>query len=76
MTGHELWMSGASQVVYTAIMANMGFIAPNANFTSPDDGSAGLDIVTRALPRPPRRALLNAAGFGGTNSSLVVGFGP
>jgi 3-oxoacyl-[acyl-carrier-protein] synthase-1 len=76
MTGHELWMSGASQVVYTTIMANMGFIAPNANFTSPDEGSAGLDIVTRALPRPPRRALLNAAGFGGTNSSLVVGFGP
>jgi len=32
MTGHELWMAGASQVVYTVIMAQQGFIAPNANF--------------------------------------------
>ncbi len=76
MTGHELWMSGASQVVYTAIMAGMGFTAPNANFTAPDEACAGLNVITGALPRPPRRALLNAAGFGGTNSSLVVGFGP
>ena len=36
MTGHELWMSGASQVVYTVIMAQEGFIAPNVNFENPD----------------------------------------
>jgi 3-oxoacyl-[acyl-carrier-protein] synthase-1 len=75
MTGHELWMSGASQVVYTTIMATHGFIAPNLNFQTPDSHSEKLNIVTDTLPRAPRMALCNSAGFGGTNSSLVVTFG-
>lgn len=74
MTGHELWMSGASQLVYCALMARGGFIAPNVNFTEPDPACAGLNIVRKTIHRPPRLALLNAAGFGGTNSCLVVDF--
>lgn len=76
MTGHELWMSGASQVVYCVLMARDGFIAPNANFEAPDDDTRGLNLVTKTLPRPPRNALLNSAGFGGTNASLFLAFGP
>lgn len=72
MTGHELWMSGASQVVYSIIMAQQGFIAPNINFQTPDEASAKLNIVTHALDRPPRNVMCNAAGFGGTNSCLIV----
>jgi 3-oxoacyl-[acyl-carrier-protein] synthase-1 len=75
MTGHELWMSGASQVVYATIMANHGFIAPNINFDTPDTSSAKLNIVTETLPHAPQRVLCNSAGFGGTNSSLIVRFG-
>ncbi|NTU59442.1 MAG: beta-ketoacyl-[acyl-carrier-protein] synthase family protein [Deltaproteobacteria bacterium] len=75
MTGHELWMSGASQVVYCALMARDGFIARNLNFEEPDEGTAGLEIVAQTIGRPPRNALLNAAGFGGTNSSLFLAFG-
>ena len=75
LTGHELWMSGASQVVYSTIMAQQGFIAANANFSGPDEDSARLDIVTETLQRSPRRVLCNSAGFGGTNSCLVLGFG-
>ena len=45
MTGHELWMSGASQVVYSVIMVRQGFIAPNANFSEPDEYSARLNIA-------------------------------
>lgn len=76
MTGHELWMSGASQVVYTTIMARQGFIAPNINFSEPDEWSARLRIVTETIDRSPRTALCNSAGFGGTNASLSLRFSP
>ncbi|MEA3466099.1 MAG: beta-ketoacyl-[acyl-carrier-protein] synthase family protein [Thermodesulfobacteriota bacterium] len=75
MTGHELWMSGASQVVYTILMAQDGFIAPNINFTSPDEHSTGLKIVTKTLFHSPEQVLCNSAGFGGTNSCLVLRMG-
>lgn len=74
MTGHELWMSGASQVVYTTIMACEGFIAPNINFDEPDEDSEKLNIVRETINRPPRTAMCNAAGFGGTNSCLILRF--
>ncbi len=74
MTGHELWMSGASEVVYATIMARDGFIAPNINFKTPDTSSAHLNIVTETVRRSPRNVLCNAAGFGGTNASLVLRF--
>ena len=74
MTGHELWMSGASQVVYTTLMARNGFIAANCNFGEGDAESARLNIVRETLPTPPRAALCNAAGFGGTNSCLALTF--
>jgi 3-oxoacyl-[acyl-carrier-protein] synthase-1 len=75
MTGHELWMSGASQVVYCALMARDGFTARSVNFHTPDEDSAHLNILIETLPRPPEIALLNSAGFGGTNSCLAVRFG-
>ncbi|MCD6526737.1 MAG: beta-ketoacyl-[acyl-carrier-protein] synthase family protein [Desulfuromonas sp.] len=75
MTGHELWMSGASQVVYSSLMARDGFIAPNINFSSPDQHSDGLRIATETICQAPELVLCNSAGFGGTNSCLVVRFG-
>lgn len=74
MTGHELWMSGASQIVYTTIMAQQGFIAPNINFDEPDEDSARLNIVKETINRSPRTAMCNAAGFGGTNSCVILRF--
>ena len=74
MTGHELWMSGASQVVYSTIMAQNGFIAPNANFSEPDEFSACLNIAAERIDRSPEHVLCNSAGFGGTNSCLVLKF--
>jgi 3-oxoacyl-[acyl-carrier-protein] synthase I len=74
MTGHELWMSGASQVVYSVIMAMKGFIAPNINFEHPDEISERLNIVKETIPSGPRTVLCNAAGFGGTNSCLLLRF--
>lgn len=74
LTGHELWMSGAAQVVYTTIMAQQGFTAASFNFSNPDEETAGLNIIRETLPNPPQKAMCNSAGFGGTNSSLVLTF--
>lgn len=74
MTGHELWMSGAAQVVYSCLMARNDFMAANLNFDGPDESSSTLDIITKTRQQPITSALCNAAGFGGTNSSLLLGF--
>jgi len=74
MTGHELWMSGASQVVYATIMAQQGFIAPNINYQKPEGATSGLNIIRETIPQAPGKVLCNSAGFGGTNSSLVIAF--
>ena len=74
MTGHELWMSGASQVVYSVVMARQGFIAPNANFAEPDEFSARLRIAAETVRETPEHVLCNSAGFGGTNSCLLLRF--
>lgn len=72
MTGHELWMSGASQVVYSILQAQGGFIAPTINFSNPDEDSAKLNIITTRQDRHPGRVMHNSAGFGGTNSCIIV----
>ncbi len=45
MTGHECWMAGASEIVYSIIMMLGNFVAPNINFENPDEYSEGLNIV-------------------------------
>lgn len=75
MTGHELWMSGAAQVVYSTLMAEHGFIAPNINFQTPDETSRRLRIAASTVNQSPELVLCNSAGFGGTNSCLVLRFG-
>jgi 3-oxoacyl-[acyl-carrier-protein] synthase-1 len=74
MTGHELWMSGAAQAVYSVIMAMNGFMAPNINFENPDEHSARLNIATETVERAPQKVMCNSAGFGGTNSCIVLDF--
>ena len=72
MTGHECWMAGASEVVYSMLMMQHGFIAPNLNFEKPDEHSAQINIVPETLKKDFDLFLSNSFGFGGTNSSLVV----
>jgi 3-oxoacyl-[acyl-carrier-protein] synthase-1 len=74
MTGHELWMSGAAQVVYSTIMAQQQFIAANINYRQPSEATAGLNIIRETIPQAPTRVLCNSAGFGGTNAALVLAF--
>ena len=74
MTGHELWMSGAAQVVYACLMAGHGFTAPNRNFTAGDEVTGLIRVIPETMHEPPQKALCNAAGFGGTNSCLALDF--
>lgn len=75
LTGHELWMSGAGQVVYSVIMASHGFTAGTRNFVRPDAGTEGIPVLTATLETPPRHVLCNAAGFGGVNACLALEVG-
>jgi len=72
MTGHEMWMGGASEVIYSTIMMNHGFIAPNINFENPDATTACLNLITSTTPAGIKAFLSNSFGFGGTNSAIVV----
>ena len=72
MTGHECWMAGASEIVYSIIMMLGNFVAPNINFENPDEYSEGLNIVASTKEANLERILSNAFGFGGTNSALVI----
>ena len=72
MTGHECWMAGASEIVYSTLMMQNSFIAPNINFEEPDEYSQNLNIVTKTLNKEFDVYLSNSFGFGGTNSSILV----
>jgi 3-oxoacyl-[acyl-carrier-protein] synthase-1 len=72
MTGHEMWMGGASEIIYSTLMMNNNFIAPNINFENPDEATAKLNIATITTPFEIGAFLSNSFGFGGTNSSLIV----
>jgi len=72
MTGHECWMAGASEVVYSMLMMEKGFVAPNINFDNPDEDSAKLNIAAITVEKNIDTFLSNSFGFGGTNSSLII----
>ena len=72
MTGHECWMAGASEIVYSILMMQGGFVAPNLNFEHPDEHSAKLRLATTTQEARLDVVLSNSFGFGGTNSALVI----
>lgn len=72
MTGHECWMAGASEVVYSLLMMQHGFVAPNINLNEPDEAAATLRLARETVECEVRTVLSNSFGFGGTNSALVL----
>ncbi len=71
-TGHEMWMAGASEVIYSMLMMQNDFIGANINFETPDEDSAKLNIPSKRLAKKFDTFLSNSFGFGGTNSTLVI----
>lgn len=72
MTGHECWMAGASEIVYSLLMMKNGFMAPNINFENPDEDSAKINIISETVEKDINVFLSNSFGFGGTNSTLIL----
>jgi len=72
MTGHECWMAGASEAVYSVLMMRHGFVAPNINLEHVDPCAEGLRLATQTVETPVRTVLSNSFGFGGTNSAIVL----
>jgi len=72
MTGHECWMAGASEVVYSVLMMKNSFVAPNINITELDEDAEKLNLAKETVSKKIDVFLSNSFGFGGTNSALVV----
>ena len=72
MTGHECWMAGASEAVYSIIMMQEGFVAPNINLEHADPCAAALKLAKDTIEMPVHTVLSNSFGFGGTNSAIIL----
>lgn len=72
MTGHECWMAGASEVIYSMLMMEHSFVAPNINLENPDEDSAKLNLANKTIDKKIDVFLSNSFGFGGTNSALII----
>ncbi|REC48309.1 beta-ketoacyl-[acyl-carrier-protein] synthase family protein [Chryseobacterium pennipullorum] len=72
MTGHECWMAGASEVIYSILMMQNNFVAPNINLENPDSEAEKINLVSKTKNQKIDVFLSNSFGFGGTNSALIV----
>lgn len=72
MTGHECWMGGASEIVYSLLMMQHNFVAPNINLDHPDEYATKLNLTAVTVDTQVDTVLSNSFGFGGTNSALVI----
>lgn len=72
MTGHECWMAGASEAVYSILMMQNNFVAPNINLEQIDPCATSLRLAQQTIETPVRTVLSNSFGFGGTNSAIIL----
>ncbi|MCX8534461.1 beta-ketoacyl-[acyl-carrier-protein] synthase family protein [Chryseobacterium luquanense] len=72
MTGHECWMAGASEVIYSILMMQNDFVAPNINLENPDEDAKRINLISETRNQKIDVFLSNSFGFGGTNSALIV----
>ncbi len=73
LTGHECWMAGASEALYSLLMMKGSFIAPNANYENQDPKLPRINIAPKPVENVKLRTVLsNSFGFGGTNACLIL----
>ncbi|MFT7670046.1 MAG: 3-oxoacyl-[acyl-carrier-protein] synthase-1 [Planctomycetota bacterium] len=72
MTGHECWMAGTSEVVYSLLMMRDGFLAPNINFGGFDEDTPKINVIRETQRGDPKVILSNSFGFGGTNAAVLL----
>lgn len=70
--GHLLGAAGAVEAIFSVKAITDQVVPPTLNLETPDEGTAGMDLVPKvAKQRKVRAALSNSFGFGGTNASLI-----
>jgi len=72
LTGHECWMCGASEAIYSLLMMRDRFLAGNRNFEGFDDETPRIAVLPESIEAEPRTIMSNSFGFGGTNATLVL----
>ena len=72
MTGHECWMAGASEVIYSMLMMQQLLLHQTLILETPDEDAAKLNLANKTLDKKIDVFLSNSFGFGGTNSALIV----
>ncbi|KAF5275751.1 hypothetical protein FQR65_LT16583 [Abscondita terminalis] len=71
MTGHSLGAAGVQEAIYSVLMMQNDFIAPNINVTELDEGAKGYDIVLEKRDAKLNTVMSNSFGFGGVNACLI-----
>ena len=72
-TGHMMGAGGVTELIACIKALETGLLPPNLGFTAPDE-ACPLPLVTEIGRRAKLKAAMsNAFGFGGQNSSLIVG---
>ena len=72
LTGHEMWMAGASEIVYSMLMMKNDFIGGSLNFENPDEVTKCINVIPETRQVHYDMLLSNSFGFGGTNSTLII----
>lgn len=72
MTGHALGAAGSQEAIFTILMMQNEFMAPNINLDDPEELVGDLPVVRETTDANLKFALSNSFGFGGTNCSLVI----
>lgn len=71
--GHTLGAAGGIALVSMLLAMRDGVVPPTRNLTDPDPGVGDMDLTPLvARDRDVRVALVNAFGFGGQNSAIVI----
>jgi 3-oxoacyl-[acyl-carrier-protein] synthase II len=71
--GHALGASGAEELAITVLALAEGYLPPTANLEQPDDDFEVELLRGTGLHQQVDYAMSNSFGFGGINSSLVIG---
>ena len=73
-TGHMMGAGGITEVITCVKAIETGIVPPTINLNVVDPECAGVDFVPNTAKRADLRyAMSNAFGFGGQNSSILIG---
>lgn len=73
VTGHECWMSGISEIIYSLVQVKYLRIIRQLNFEKTEiELSSNILIPTENVKIKPEYIISNNFGFGGSNSSILI----